>query len=354
MYVALTKKIVLVIYFINLVNCIFCQNLVKNPSFETTSSIKSSELEAISGWELSYFSANIFSAYNECGEEEKHCTSVPYNYNGFQYARTGSNYAGIFILKEALQTRLIDSLQKDSLYYIEYYVSLADSSDCTIWQLGAAFTKEPLKYNSLHTEVIKCNPQVYNTANRFIPFGKKWMKICGTYKATGREQYLIISGFVSPAYEIRKYKEPDSRNRLYIYFDDVLVKKVPVEFEIYSLDTCIQEKGETIVLENLLFEFGKAQLIEESKPELLKLVSFLKEYPQINVKICGHSDEVGNESFNIELSKNRANTVKTYLVENGIMLERIETFGYGSSKPIVSTKFREQQQVNRRVEIVIN
>lgn len=213
------RRFILIIYFTNLVSSVYCQNLVENPSFETSSPIYGTHLKEIYGWELSYFSSDIFSAHIQCDENQRYCNSVPYNRNGYQKARTGSNYAGVFILKEALQTKLINSLQKDSLYYIEYYVSLADSSDCTIWQLGAAFTKEVLRYDALHSEVLKCIPQVFNTEDRYIPVGPNWMKVCGTYKANGGEHYLIISGFIPPASEKRKNIRFNGRNRLYIFLE---------------------------------------------------------------------------------------------------------------------------------------
>lgn len=350
----LIKSFIFIIYFTNLVSYVFSQNFVENPSFETSSPIYGTYLKEIYGWELSYFSSDIFSAHIQYDEDQRYCNSVPYNSYGYQKARTGSNYAGVFILKEALQTKLINSLQKDSLYYIEYYISLADSSDCTIWQLGAAFTKEALRYDALHSEVLKCIPQIFNTEDRYIPPGTNWMKICGTYKACGGEQYLIISGFTHPTFEKRKNISFNGNNRLYIFFDDVMVAKVPTDFKVHPLDMCVVEKGKSIVLENLLFEFGKAQIIKESEPELIKLLSFLNENLEIKIKIYGHTDDIGEDSFNDELSRNRAASVKIFLVNNGIMANRIETFGYGSSRPIISDKNKKQFWQNRRVEIVFD
>ena len=71
----------------------------------------------------------------------------------------------------------------------------------------------------------------------------------------------------------------------------------------------------------------------------------------MKIEIGGHTDNVGDDNANLILSKQRADAVRDYLVENGISADLLETKGYGESKPIASNKTEEGRRKNRRVEI---
>ena len=73
----------------------------------------------------------------------------------------------------------------------------------------------------------------------------------------------------------------------------------------------------------------------------------------VNVELAGHTDNTGNDTLNVELSKNRAETVKSFLVEYGINADRVSTVGYGSSKPIADNATVEGRATNRRTEVKI-
>lgn len=113
------------------------------------------------------------------------------------------------------------------------------------------------------------------------------------------------------------------------------------------------EEGKAIVLKNILFETGSAQLKATSNAELDQLAKELKAKPALNIEISGHTDNVGNEATNKLLSKNRADAVKAYLVEKGIAETRLTTVGHGSAKPIASNDTEEGRKQNRRVEFVV-
>ncbi len=114
------------------------------------------------------------------------------------------------------------------------------------------------------------------------------------------------------------------------------------------------EREATIRLNNLFFDFAKAELRDESAAELDRLIAFLKTHTTVSIIISGHTDNVGEDAANKALSRNRANAVMTYLVKKGVVRSRLRSAGYGSTKPIAANDSEEGRQKNRRVEFVID
>ena len=101
----------------------------------------------------------------------------------------------------------------------------------------------------------------------------------------------------------------------------------------------------------ILFDTGKSTIREESYGVLQNIVDIMKEYPNSNFVIEGHTDSVGSESLNQKLSDSRAASVHDYLVSIGMDDSRLTAIGYGESRPIASNKTKAGRQENRRVEI---
>ncbi len=101
----------------------------------------------------------------------------------------------------------------------------------------------------------------------------------------------------------------------------------------------------------ILFNSGKATFKEETFPVLQAITAILKEFPSSNFMIEGHTDSDGSNALNQTLSENRAAAVKNYLVENGINAERLNSAGYGETKPIGTNKTAKGKANNRRVEV---
>src|SRR5881628_1545867 len=104
---------------------------------------------------------------------------------------------------------------------------------------------------------------------------------------------------------------------------------------------------------DVLFATGKAEVAPGGQRGVDKLAEFLKKNPKRNVLIEGHTDNTGNEDFNLKLSRQRADAVRDLLVARGIDTERVTTKGYGPKYPLVVNDTPSGRQQNRRVEVVV-
>ena len=101
------------------------------------------------------------------------------------------------------------------------------------------------------------------------------------------------------------------------------------------------------------FEFNKAVLLSMNRELLSRIAGILLTSKGYSIKVHGHTDDVGSDAYNRELSEKRAQAVRDYLVEAGIGRDIITTKGYGKSKPLVTAKTPEARAKNRRVEVEI-
>jgi outer membrane protein OmpA-like peptidoglycan-associated protein len=119
-----------------------------------------------------------------------------------------------------------------------------------------------------------------------------------------------------------------------------------VEEEIAVVEEVVLEK---IVLRGINFDFDKSDIKPEFVPILDEAVEILKERPDTNVIVEGHTDWTGTEKYNMGLSERRAASVCNYLVEKGISQSSLETVGYGEADPIADNHTPEGRSMNRRV-----
>lgn len=101
------------------------------------------------------------------------------------------------------------------------------------------------------------------------------------------------------------------------------------------------------------FDTEKYNINSKSQTTLNKLADIFKEYPNSNILVEGHTDNTGSDSYNLTLSKNRAQAVTNYLVDNGIDRGRFTTKWYGESQPKYDNSTVEGRSKNRRVELAI-
>jgi outer membrane protein OmpA-like peptidoglycan-associated protein len=113
------------------------------------------------------------------------------------------------------------------------------------------------------------------------------------------------------------------------------------------------EVGETFRLNNIFFDFNKSTLRVESFQELDRVIKLLNDNLSIEIELSGHTDNVGGDEYNLNLSQDRANTVVNYIISKGINSNRIISKGYGKSNPVATNDTEDGKQLNRRVEFKI-
>lgn len=135
---------------------------------------------------------------------------------------------------------------------------------------------------------------------------------------------------------------------------------VEVEARRQELSTEITEalRGETagdrtVVLDYVTFELGSDELTPLSRYQLDDVVSALKQYPDMALQLGGHTDNVGDVESSTDLSQRRADRVLAYLVENGISAARLQSIGYGPTRPIETNDTEEGRAQNRRIDFTV-
>lgn len=105
------------------------------------------------------------------------------------------------------------------------------------------------------------------------------------------------------------------------------------------------------VLDNVLFDFNKDVIKAQAYPLLDNVATILEQNPIMSVELQGHCDNVGSADYNMDLSMRRAHAVKNYLIDKGILKNRLATEGFGFTKPVALNGTDAGRALNRRVEI---
>jgi outer membrane protein OmpA-like peptidoglycan-associated protein len=130
-------------------------------------------------------------------------------------------------------------------------------------------------------------------------------------------------------------------------------KAAALASELASLKAQPTDRGMVLTVGDVLFAPGKAEVGPGAQRSIDKLAEFLRAYPKRNVLIEGHTDNLGNEDFNITLSQQRADAVRDLLTARGVSPQRIRTKGYGPKFPVVENDSAAGRQQNRRVEVLV-
>jgi outer membrane protein OmpA-like peptidoglycan-associated protein len=121
------------------------------------------------------------------------------------------------------------------------------------------------------------------------------------------------------------------------------------------LETRESARGLIVNMSDVLFDVDKATLKPGAREKLAKISGILMAYPGLHMEIEGHTDSTGTDEYNQQLSERRAQSVQSYLVEQGIASEDILAIrGYGEAKPVATNDNSAGRQQNRRVELVVS
>ena len=120
------------------------------------------------------------------------------------------------------------------------------------------------------------------------------------------------------------------------------------------LETRDTPRGLVVNMGDVLFDFGKYDLRPEAREKLAKLSGIILAHSGLELAIEGHTDNVGGEELNQKLSEKRAETVRAYLIQQGLVEASVASRGFGETSPVADNSTAEGRQRNRRVEIVIS
>jgi flagellar motor protein MotB len=171
-----------------------------------------------------------------------------------------------------------------------------------------------------------------------LPLGKNYSL------NVNKEQYL----FHSENFALDKSSSLDKP-----FILEIDLQAIPVASTTPETNPANKTEGKPIILKNVFFETGSAELKSASLVELNRLKTLLEEHSTLVIRVNGHTDNVGADEDNLALSNNRAKAVYDYLIANGIQSTRLSYIGYGETQAIANNDSPEGRQLNRRTEFVV-
>jgi outer membrane protein OmpA-like peptidoglycan-associated protein len=327
------------------------QNLIPNAGFEyhRNCPITYGQVALSTGWRNPTKGTPDY--YHPCGIEDY---QTPKNRYGYKTPFAGSAYIGLnsrLTYREYVKTKLKEPLKAGVTYEATIYVSSSAKFDYITSDIGFYFSNENISQSNykIFKDIV---PQVVNSQDNFIQ-PDKWQKISGKFIAKGGEIYVTIGSFGKSIKtfcinkNIDATKPSSGDENTYTYIDNF--STIPLDQPKYKLPA----KGKIKLLDHVYFQLNKANLLTASHNELNKLATILKDNSEIKIIIIGHTDDSGNEDYNIKLSEKRAQAVANYLMKKGISKLRVQYKGLGSKFPMVKNESDKDRQLNRRVEFKI-
>ena len=193
--------------------------------------------------------------------------------------------------------------------------------------------------------------------DRFLPSDGKWYRWSGHFIADKTKSFLIIGNFRSDQDSQVKMPFRGDIKYGYYYLDDVHLFKIPPIIipppSESPLTNFVPKAGEIVTLSNIYFEHDRVDFMPRALVQLDQLLTFLNKYPTMRVEIIGHTDNVGTDDYNQQLSIRRSTAVVNWLAARKINRDRLLASGFGSSQPINSNSTSLGRSKNRRVEIKV-
>ena len=363
------KKQITTFWCLCFMSSLFCQSLIKSPSFEAFSDCPKALgnfNNDVDNWSTPTSGSTDY--FHGCSE----AMGTPKNFNGTQPADFGEGYAGMYFYapndyREYLQAELSTPLIKDKKYRVSFYVSLAERSDFAVKEFGILFSKDkieiPIKKELSKKHLYKETTNKYTFMevgySNFYSDTKDWIQVYTQFTAKGTERFMTMGNFKSNA-RTRLFKTKKSAQQGAYYYIDMVMVDALDEAKTVSNNSGSDKKidevfeiDKTHIFENLLFEFDRFRLRDPAKKEILVLYDYLNKESALNIVIGGHTDNVGSDTYNLWLSEKRAEAVAYHLLKLGLAKNRIIWKGHGGSKPITTNDNEKGRQQNRRVEFLI-
>jgi outer membrane protein OmpA-like peptidoglycan-associated protein len=141
--------------------------------------------------------------------------------------------------------------------------------------------------------------------------------------------------------------------------DQALKEKADIRAQLLAqlnqvLQTQDTARGLIVNMSDVLFDFGKYTLKPEAREKLAKISGIVMAHPGLNLQVEGYTDSVGSDQINQQLSERRADTVKDYLIQQGVPGSTVTAQGFGKANPVASNDTPDGRQKNRRVQLVVN
>jgi outer membrane protein OmpA-like peptidoglycan-associated protein len=120
------------------------------------------------------------------------------------------------------------------------------------------------------------------------------------------------------------------------------------------LQTRDTARGLIVSMPDVLFDFNKYTLKPEARERLAKISGIVEAYPGLKLQVEGHTDSIGSDEYNVQLSEKRADSVRAYLVSNGVRPDSVSAQGFGKADPVADNSTASGRKLNRRVDMVVS
>ncbi|WP_431122890.1 OmpA family protein [Flagellimonas flava] len=333
------------------------QNLILNPSFERHNAcpVNITAFDSLLE-DISIPSSSSGDYFHECGSDD---FGVPANFKGSQKATDGSGYVGLYFYalndyREYVQLNTSKTLREKHPYKLSLQVSLADASTLALKNISVMLVNKKIKLpnsSALTTSRLDFQEdvifqEVKLKPNKSLANTDEWITLTAEFEAKGFENHIIVGNFASNTDTalLEKATPVLSSDFSYYYVDNFALEELPrVNYE----------KDKIYVLERNPFEPKGYELDAEAIANVKKIFKYLKENAEVQMKITGHSDNVGKPGYDKFISSLRARAVALYLKKLGIDDSRIVWEGVGSTRPLGNGKLKDDHLSNRRVEFVM-
>ena len=180
---------------------------------------------------------------------------------------------------------------------------------------------------------------------------KEVTNVDGVVETTTRAGSLVDGEFVATLGDMVEVKLPDG-NRLHVGANSI--ENNLINFIVNGTIDETNTSKNWLSFDRLQFESGKSSLKKSSEEQLKNMVSILKAYPEVSLKLGGYTDNTGDSVSNQTLSAERARHVMSRLVENGIASNRLEADGYGQNFPVGDNATEIGRAMNRRIDVKVS